>query len=209
MTIICLEGASAVGKSTTCQYLADHCGFSRIPEVNELFERPVTPASNWYLCRQVERWQMAETVSAAGGQAVLDGDPFQPLWYNWIFNELDLQPVEDVIEFYRSAIQAEDIRFPDRYFLLTAPEEVLRVRTQNDKSRSRRNFDMHLRLIRPQINYFKQMNLIERGRVKQLIADERTVLGDIILSYLPEPSGDVILGVFFEALCHFISHGDR
>ena len=40
MGIIAFEGASAVGKSTTCCELEKNYGAYIIPEVNSLFERP-------------------------------------------------------------------------------------------------------------------------------------------------------------------------
>ena len=40
MGIIAFEGASAVGKSTTCRELEKNYGAYIIPEVNSLFERP-------------------------------------------------------------------------------------------------------------------------------------------------------------------------
>ncbi|MEC2554936.1 chloramphenicol acetyltransferase, partial [Bacillus tropicus] len=40
MGIIAFEGASAVGKSTTCRELEKNYGAYIIPEVNLLFERP-------------------------------------------------------------------------------------------------------------------------------------------------------------------------
>lgn len=49
MPIICLEGPSGVGKSTTAQELMERVGAVAIPEVNELFQRPDAMLENWYL----------------------------------------------------------------------------------------------------------------------------------------------------------------
>jgi deoxyadenosine/deoxycytidine kinase len=53
MTLICLEGPSAVGKTTTSKALADHYAAYIIPEVNQLFERPTPEPTYWYFERQL------------------------------------------------------------------------------------------------------------------------------------------------------------
>ena len=54
--IFCLEGASAIGKSTLAKELSRSYGFDVVPEANELFKRNANDYPNWYLDRQVERW---------------------------------------------------------------------------------------------------------------------------------------------------------
>jgi broad-specificity NMP kinase len=81
--IICLEGPSAVGKTTTCSAIAEQMGAYIVPEVNAIFERPADASPNWYLECQVARWEIAQRQQEQHGFAVLDGDLFQPLWYNW------------------------------------------------------------------------------------------------------------------------------
>lgn len=60
MAIICLEGASAVGKTTTSHEFARMKNTYIVPEVNLLFERPKSETNTWYLERQVDRWQIAQ-----------------------------------------------------------------------------------------------------------------------------------------------------
>lgn len=59
MGIIAFEGASAVGKSSTCRELENNYGAFIIPEVNFLFERPKNEHRTWYFEKQVERWNIA------------------------------------------------------------------------------------------------------------------------------------------------------
>ncbi len=171
MSIICLEGASGVGKTTTCAMLERDFGFNRIPEVNELFNRPLDESPNWYFEKQIERWQLASKIASEGNAAVMDGDPFQPLWYNWIFGDIGFQSISDVIEFYLKTVKEQRIKFPEKYFVLVAPEDMLRARKESDNSRSRRNFEMHLQLINPQLEYFKLMNNIQPGLVQVIESD--------------------------------------
>lgn len=94
MTIICLEGASGIGKSTAAEFMAREYGFVRVPEVNELFSRSSNESDDWYFQMQIMRWELAKKTSLSGKTAILDGDHLQPVWYNWIFDDLKLQPVE-------------------------------------------------------------------------------------------------------------------
>ncbi|HEX3522603.1 MAG TPA: hypothetical protein VHT52_11020, partial [Stellaceae bacterium] len=83
--IICLEGASAAGKTTLSRAIAARMGAAVIAEVWALFERPSPEPPLWYLERQVERWRFAVESAGKHGLSILDGDPFQPLWYGWAY----------------------------------------------------------------------------------------------------------------------------
>jgi len=147
-------------------FLKEHFNFKIIPEVNEMFERPIKESSTWYFEKQVERWRLAENESINGNNVILDGDPMQPIWYNWIFHDLGFQPIQQVFEFYSDAIQREKIKFPEKYFILTASETELRKRKASDKNRTRKNFETHLKLISPQLDYFYKMNSLNFGNVE-------------------------------------------
>jgi hypothetical protein len=157
MSIICLEGPSAVGKTTTATLLAQQVGGAAIPEAAGLFERPLQESVTWYLERQVERWAMARAHDQASRIAILDGDPFQPLWYNWVYDFEGLQSLEVMARFYREQIEAGHIAFPHRYFLLYAGEATLRRRKAADVGRRRGGFERHFRFIEPQRRYFRAM----------------------------------------------------
>ena len=157
MTIICLEGASAVGKSTAAHYMSDHLGYRRIAEVNELFKRPVNEPPGWYFHMQIKRWTMAKEISQSGNVAILDGDHLQPIWYNWIFSDTKLQPIAEVMKFYKKAFLNKDIALPDAYVVLTLSVDELSMRKETDNTRQRNNFATHLQLIKPQIEYFQAL----------------------------------------------------
>lgn len=157
MPIICFEGPSAVGKSTTAAAFAALRGAHVIPEVNELFDRPADASSTWYLGRQVDRWKRAVKDAQHGKLVILDGDPFQPLWYNWAYQFDGWEDIDSLEAFYRPIIARGDLAFPDRYVLFGARVEALRKRKAGDSTRSRRRFEKHLELIEPQRRYFKSM----------------------------------------------------
>jgi hypothetical protein len=113
-TIICLEGASAAGKTTLSDEIAVRTGAAVIAEVWALFARPSPEPPLWYLEKQVERWRIALKSAEKHGLAILDGDPFQPLWYGWAYGFIEPHTLSTVTSFYRNAIAAGSLAFPDR-----------------------------------------------------------------------------------------------
>ncbi len=162
--IICLEGPSAVGKTTTCSALVEQNAYV-VPEVNALFERPAQTSADWYLERQVERWEIAQEHSTNGRLVILDGDVFQPLWYNWSFGFAEYQPLDTLSAFYRPCVEAGLIGFPDHYVHLFIDENELRLRKAADQTRSRRGFEPNLRLLQTQPRYFEMLSGLMPGRV--------------------------------------------
>jgi thymidylate kinase len=165
--IFCLEGPSAVGKTTLARELSRAFGFEIIPEVNELFKRPSNPSKSWYFERQLDRWSLA----AKAGNSLLDGDPFQPLWYNWVYSQEGYESLDALSSFYRSHVRANSIRFPDCYLILTLDQKSLRVRKEGDTTRKRSNFDKHLEFIDPQKRYFDSLRNQDPERVDFISAD--------------------------------------
>ena len=126
--IICLEGASAAGKTTLSHAIAARTGATVIPEVWALFERPSPEPPMWYLERQVERWHLAVARAGKHGLSILDGDPFQPLWYGWAYGFIEPHTLSTVVSFYHDAIAAGSLAFPDRYIFLAVSEPEFRAR---------------------------------------------------------------------------------
>src|ERR1700722_16930381 len=100
MVVICLEGPSAVGKTTAARGLGERLEATVIAEVNALFQRPADPSPTWYFERQVDRWALAQAEASRGRVAVLDGDPYQPFWYNWAYGYRGWQPLAVLSSFY-------------------------------------------------------------------------------------------------------------
>ncbi|WP_070128366.1 MULTISPECIES: AAA family ATPase [Bacillus cereus group] len=167
MGIIAFEGASAVGKSTTCRELERNYGAFIIPEVNVLFERPKKTHRTWYFEKQVERWNIAVQKSQQYELVILDGDIYQPLSYNWCFHfDIFNQPLSLIENFYKEKIINEEIGFPDQYFYLYTSEEELRKRKESDGTRKRRNFEKHLHIAKPFQRYYENLNNVTKGYCK-------------------------------------------
>lgn len=111
------------------------------------------------------QWRLARGLAAGAPFAVLDGDPFKGLWYNWIYSGEGWEGVETVAPLYRAQVETCALAFPDLYVALTAPEEELRRRRDGDASRSRRNFEKHLGVAGPLLNYFYELRDAAPGRV--------------------------------------------
>lgn len=167
--VLCFEGPSAVGKTTTATALAAE-GVPVVPEVNTLFDRPEDEAPEWYFERQADRWALAVEAARRHPLVVLDGDPFQPLWYNWAYDFEGWQRLDFVEAFYRPRLVRGALDFPDRYVVFGATEQVLRQRKEADRTRQRRGFEAHLRFIEPQRRYFEAMRSLSPGRVQFLDA---------------------------------------
>lgn len=177
MPIVCLEGPSAAGKSTAAKRLADTGKAAVIGEVNQLFRRPARPSATWYLERQLDRWTRALAALDGATLAVLDGDPFQPLWYNWVYPDEGWAPLSDLVAFYRPRLQTGEMDLPDGYVLLRLNAAELRNRRQADPTRRRANFDKHLRLVEPQLRYFSMLDGLCPGYVS--VVDAGT-LDDVV-----------------------------
>lgn len=169
--IICLEGPSAVGKTTVASALADQFGAAVIPEVNILFTRPAQESATWYFERQVQRWKLALQENQTHRFVVLDGDPFQPLWYNWAYNYIGWQGLDVLSNFYQEQVNLGHLAFPNIYYVLSADEADLSERKARDKTRARRGFEKHLLFVLPQKRYFEAMQQFCPSRVAFVPAD--------------------------------------
>ena len=177
MPIICFEGPSAVGKTTLAQRLADTRDAIVIPEVNLLFSRPSDPSLTWYFERQVERWPLALAAAQSHELVILDGDPFQPFWYNWAYRYTGWAALDALVAFYEPQIVQGALSFPDRYLLLAANEQQLRERRAADATRQRRSFEYHLGFVGPQHAYFAALQQSQPERVVMIAsADRETTL---------------------------------
>lgn len=171
MPILCFEGPSAVGKTTTAQSLKATHGAFVIPEVNQLFGKPEAAPAEWYFDRQVDRWSISISHNPFHNLVILDGDPFQPLWYNWAYDFVNGQGLDFLNQFYRPRVETKAIGFPDLYIVFSTSEDELRNRKLRDTTRQRRGFEQHLKMIQPQHRYFQVMQTLMPDRVLFLEAE--------------------------------------
>ncbi len=207
--ILSFEGVPAVGKSTTSTHLQREHGVVIVPEVNRLFARPKRESKDWYLHRQVARYEMASFRARASGLIVLDGDPYQPLWYNWIFADEDWNSVSYNRSFYRPEIEEGRMGFPDRYvFFRTSPERLKsrvfgrgRERGRTEE-RIQRSYQRGLRIERGQKEYFNALGSEFPGLVYFLESTEVSTSAREILSLAVEVKPHPL--AIFDFLCSWL-----
>ena len=163
--VLCVEGPSAVGKTTLAAALARVCGAVVVPELDASGAPPPGSSAGWVVERHAARWRLTREVASGAPFVVLDGDPFKGLWYNRVYAEEGWEGVEVVAPLYRARVEAGALAFPDLYVALTAPEEELRRRRAADATRTRRNFEKHLLLAGPLLRYFHELRAAAPGRV--------------------------------------------
>ncbi|WP_282940155.1 chloramphenicol acetyltransferase [Paenibacillus sp. RC67] len=160
MPIICLEGTSAVGKTTTCRMFAEKYDAYVVEETHFLFNRPTNMQGaqlvDWYLDCQIKRWHIALEKSKEHPYVLLDGDVFK-LWYDWVYG-LDDKQFEYESNYFRKKLVSGELAFPHAYVLLWSEEPELRKRKEADKTRGRGSFEKHLKLVEPQIKFFTALN---------------------------------------------------
>ena len=158
--VVALEGAPGAGKSTLAAEMG-RAGALVVPEVNLLFLRPEGDGTEWYLERQVARWEMAALAARQGRTGVLDGDPFQPMWFNWAFAAEGWPDWRVAYRYFRAKVEAGRMGVPERYVFLRVEEGVRAERMLarelargGDPARAARKVERYASLVEPQARYF-------------------------------------------------------
>jgi thymidylate kinase len=152
--IVCIEGPSAVGKTTLTAALAAATGAAVVPELDAGAAPPVAESAAWFVDRHASLWRRARALASDAPLVVLDGDPFKGLWYNRVYAADGWPDVDVVAPLYRARIREGALAFPDLYVALEADEATLRARRSGDASRRRRGFEKHLALVEPLRRWF-------------------------------------------------------
>jgi hypothetical protein len=178
MPILCLEGTSAVGKSTTCKAFASKHDAFVVEETQFLFGQTSLQGLdliNWFLECQVKRWKIALEKSKQYEYVLLDGDVLK-LWYDWVYGS-DEKMFEYQAKYLRNKIISNEMSFPYGYVVFWADQSELRIRKESDKTRRRGGFEKHLKLVNPQIKYFTALDSYAPGYVGVYKAE--TVEGNV------------------------------
>lgn len=178
--VVCLEGPSAVGKTTLAAALARKAGAAVVPELAAAGAPSIPESAAWFAERSAEQAGLARSLAATAPFVVMDGDPFKGLWYNAVFAGDGWPGVEVVGPLYRAAVARGALSFPDLYVVLVATEAQLRERREADATRTRRNFEAHLRLLDPLRRYFGALHEANPARVLRLDTRDREGLVDAV-----------------------------
>ena len=168
--ILVVEGVSASGKSTWCakhasgHTVAENGRFEHLPDRSD---DPVGAAKFWAE-RNVDRWQAAIALESTAPVAVCDTDPLK-LHYVWCLWQIGEAPERDwLVELAatRETVAQGRIGFADCYLVGNVDPRVARERAQADKTRRRRNFELHARLQPALLAWYAALDGVLPGRVQ-------------------------------------------
>lgn len=172
--LVCIEGPSAVGKTSICKLLEKNNDAYIVEETifRKLDGYSLTEQALYYLQKELERWNIAQEKLKTHPLVVLDSDPLKPLWFNWSFSFIDCLSLSELDNFFRSAIINEKLGYPDGYILLTTDEQELYRRKNEDKRRKRPEFEQLLCINEPRKRYYCFINSLIPGSVKWIDATD-------------------------------------
>lgn len=167
--IAVIEGISAAGKTTWCRrHAAGRC----VPETGPVFgapDRDADPraAARFWAVANARRWQAALALEQRGGLAVCDTDPLKLhyVWTLWRIGEATPAQWHAECEAAREQIAARRLGFADRYYVRRIDADQARRQRDGDPARTRRNFELHLRLQAPLVAWYETLAGILPGQV--------------------------------------------
>ncbi|RUR02062.1 hypothetical protein ELQ94_08655 [Labedella endophytica] len=165
--IVAVEGPSAAGKTTWCraavaEFVAEYAPTGREPDGAD-----AEIQARYWTGVNIDRWSLAITLEDRDGVAVCDSDPIK-LHYSWCLARIGEAPVSRYLHelaSVREAMSRRHIGFADAVCVTLPNDEVLRRQRVGDPTRSRRSFDLHLRLREPLEEWYRTMDGLLPGVV--------------------------------------------
>ena len=163
--IVVVEGPSAAGKTTWAE---THAHGILVPEAT----RAITPTEGGEAARSwamsgAERWSDACRIEREAGIAVCDTDPLKLhyAWCLWQIHATDMNPFLRQASAYREQMAGGRIGFADVVLLEIPDRATLDQRKEADSTRTRRNFDRHVRMAGPLRAWYALLDKIRPGSV--------------------------------------------
>jgi hypothetical protein len=166
--IVVIEGISACGKSSWC---SSHANGHVVAENarNDAPDRASAPAEAvaFWVRRNLDRWQSAIEIDSATGLAICDTDPLKLhyTWCLWKIGEATEVNWRSELAATREVFARKQIGFADLYYIGIIEPAVARQRKQTDLTRSRRNFELHVRLQPALIAWYEALRAVLPGQV--------------------------------------------
>ena len=165
--IVVVEGPSGAGKTTWCrthggpnallEALPDHAAVPSDPQ----------DAARFWVDRNTARWQEVTEREVRDGLVVVDTDPFK-LHFVWtLFRTGQASESEWTMQrdAAREAFAEGRYALADLFLVSDVDDATLRARRDADPSRTRRNFERHVRLRDALIRWYSAVDRLEPGRV--------------------------------------------
>lgn len=139
---ICIEGPSAVGKTTLCRELESKVGAYVL---DETIIKPIAGLSpfeeaRFYLKEELNRWKVSEEMNREFPYVIFDTDPLKSLWFNWSLGYENCMSLQELDDFFQQAFSANRIGFCDLYMILNTSDAELHRRKTHDRLRERNEF---------------------------------------------------------------------
>ncbi|HYV23193.1 MAG TPA: hypothetical protein VEN31_11130 [Candidatus Bathyarchaeia archaeon] len=200
--IIVVEGPSGAGKTTWCRM---HGGNNALLEsLPDHATVPTDPqgAARFWVDRNVARWDEVIEREARDGLVVVDTDPFKlhyvwSLWRTGQATEVEWTLQRDAA---REAFAADRYALADIFLIADVDAETLRTRRAGDMTRTRRNFEIHVKLRDATIAWYRAIDGLESGRVIFGLPDSG-IPGDLLAK---GPRRDRTGVALFDRLMHLL-----
>ena len=165
--IIVVECPSGAGKTTWCR---THGGaYALLEELPDHATVPAEPlaAARFWVERNVARWREVQEREARDGLVVVDTDPFKLhyVWSLWRAGQATKIEWELQRDAARDAFAEGRYALADVFLVADLDDATLRARRDADPSRTRRNFEGHVRLRDSLLRWYGAIERIEPGRV--------------------------------------------
>jgi len=165
--IVVVEGPSGAGKTTWCRTFAGaHAFLEELPNHSIVPDVPAARARFW-VERNVARWQRIIERERRDGLVVVDTDPLKlhyvwTLWRSGQTSEAEWALQRDAS---RAAFGAGRYALADLFLVADPDAATLRAHRDSDVTRTRRNFDRHVRLRGSLLRWYAAIDQLEPGRV--------------------------------------------
>lgn len=124
-------------------------------------------ASRFWVKQNAKRWSEAKAIEADHGLAVCDTDPFK-LHYAyslWKLGELSLDQREFELALHRDLFASGELGLADLNLVSLPDLQTLRAQKDGDKSRTRRSFELHVKLGPHLERWYSAIERLEPERV--------------------------------------------
>jgi hypothetical protein len=165
--IVVVEGPSGAGKTTWCRtHGGPHALLESLPDYATVPDDEEAAARFW-VERNVARWAEVHAREVRDGLVVVDTDPFK-LHFTWTLyqsGQTTRRAWEMMRDVAREAFTAGRYGLADLIYVSDLDEPTLRARREADTTRTRRNFERHVRLRDSLIVWYRAIDATEPGRV--------------------------------------------
>ncbi|HEY3218714.1 MAG TPA: hypothetical protein VGK15_06480 [Candidatus Limnocylindria bacterium] len=165
--IVVVEGPSGAGKTTWCRtHGGSHALLESLPD-GSVVPTNEEAAAHFWVERNAARWAEVRTRERRDGLVVVDTDPFK-LHFTWSLYQSGQttrrawQLMRDVA---REAFVAGRYGLADVVYVSDVDIATLRARRASDATRTRRNFERHVKLRDSLLQWYRVIDAVEPGRV--------------------------------------------